>query len=87
MAMAGKRKREREADLFDDIDSRARVYLAEGRLTVVYVDGGYIGAVCAGQSGTHHLGFDPQRGWWCSCGTPGDCAHLTALRMVTNPQG
>ena len=67
-------------------DVTARRYVSEGRLTVTHLDGGYIGAVCQGHRHLHHLGHDPDRGWWCSCDRGIECVHLLALQLVTSEQ-
>ena len=81
--IAGHRNsRERDADTDDDIE-RGRRLLAEGRLTVLGMDGLRVRALCVGHRGDYDLGYDADRGWWCSCGSFGYCAHLMALRLVT----
>jgi uncharacterized Zn finger protein len=62
---------------------KARRYLAEGRLTVLQVDGDLVRAVCRGTGAIYQLGHTPGRGWRCSCAARGDCAHLLALMSVT----
>jgi hypothetical protein len=57
--------------------------LAERRLTVAYMDGEFVAALCRLPGRLCDLGYDAERGWWCSCGAPADCAHLAALKLVT----
>lgn len=66
-----------------DARDQAVRYLADGRLTVAYVDGTYVAAVCQADEGVQNLGFEIERGWWCSCEQGPECAHLTALKLVT----
>jgi sortase A len=56
----------------------------EVELTVVFRDGGYIAAVSV-DGGVLHLGHEPGRGWWCSCGRS-NCVHLAALRRCTDEE-
>lgn len=63
---------------------RALSYLAEGRLVVAYLDGAYVSAVCRLDDRVLNLGFETGEGWWCSCGGD-DCAHVAALKLVTEP--
>ena len=67
----------------ETIESKARRYLAEARLTVTAVDGDLVTATCRGQGEQYDLGYDPARGWWCTCAARGRCAHLIALMSVT----
>lgn len=63
--------------------AKGRRLLAEGRVTVVRVEGDVADAVIRGDSGEHHVGHDPARGWHCSCPARGHCSHVHALRLVT----
>lgn len=67
----------------ETVDSKARRYLVEQRLTVTRVDGDVADAVVRGDTGEHHVGRDPGRGWHCTCQARGRCSHAAALRMVT----
>jgi len=62
---------------------RGSGYLSEGRLVVAYVDGASVGAVLRTDEGVLNLGFDVDRGWWCSCPSSEECDHLAALKLVT----
>ena len=62
---------------------RGSRYLTEGRLVVAYVDGASVGAVLRTDEGVLNLGFDVDRGWWCSCRSAEECDHLAALKLVT----
>jgi hypothetical protein len=67
----------------ETVESKARRYLAEGRLTVTHVLGDQLAAVCMSESGPYDLGHTPGRGWFCSCPVRADrCSHLTALMLV-----
>jgi uncharacterized Zn finger protein len=63
--------------------AKARRYLAEARVTVTRVEGDVADAVVRGDTGEHHVGHEPARGWHCTCPARGRCAHITALRLVT----
>jgi len=68
----------------ETVEQKAARYLTEGRLTVTYVLGEHVAAVCMGQSGAYDLGYSPGRGWFCSCPVRADdCCHLRALWLIT----
>lgn len=68
----------------ENVDTKARRYLAEGRLTVMQLDALSIEAVCRGGGALYELGHTSGSGWFCSCPARGvRCAHLHALRLVT----
>jgi hypothetical protein len=56
--------------------------LANRCLTVAYMDGEYVAALCR-MPDRYDLGYDAERGWWCSCEELADCDHLAALKLVT----
>jgi hypothetical protein len=47
------------------------------------MDGEYVAALCRMPDRVYDLGYDAERGWWCSCEEVSDCAHLAALKLVT----
>jgi hypothetical protein len=61
----------------------ARRYLSEGRLRVLFVDRAHVLARCEGQRGIYQVGYEPGRGWWCSCEWGAECHHQLALKLVT----
>jgi hypothetical protein len=61
----------------------ARRYLSEGRLRVLFVDRAHVLARCEGQRGVYQVGYEPGRGWWCSCEWGAECHHQLALKLVT----
>jgi len=66
----------------ESAETKARRYLAEGRLTVLRV-GEIIGAECRGSGVVYRLGFDG-RDWFCECpALSRRCSHLLALQSVT----
>lgn len=70
----------------ENVESKGRRLLVEGRLNVIRVDGPLIVAECRGDSGeVYQLGHDPRgRGrWGCTCPARGRCSHLVALQLVT----
>lgn len=62
--------------------TKARRYLAEGRLIVRRVDGPYALAFCRGDGVMHRIEQHHDVGI-CSCPARGRCAHLLALGLVT----
>ena len=67
---------------------KAKRYLSESRLRVVYVKPPQIRATCRGGGQTYRLGFDPSKGWFCNCeAMTRNCSHLLALRLVAEPEG
>jgi uncharacterized Zn finger protein len=63
---------------------KARRYLAEGRLQVIEVRPERIAALCRGDGATYRLSWHRGR-WSCTCPALTDrCAHLAALRLVTD---
>lgn len=66
----------------ENVQTKGRRYVAEGRLTVTLVDGETIVAVCRGQGATYRLGFEAG-GWFCDCPARSTCAHVIALKLVT----
>lgn len=46
-----------------------------------------IEGLCRGRTEVFQLGFDQERGWWCSCPVQGLCHHLIALQLVTAAPG
>lgn len=71
-----------EADRIVSFEERAQQYLLEQSIDVLYADGDYVSALCQGYSKTYRLGYEKQRGWWCSCRIQGECPHLIALKGV-----
>src|SRR5438067_2276554 len=71
-----------EAGRIVSFEERASQYLAQGAIQVLFADGEHVAALCEGYSKTHRLGFEPHRGWWCSCHIQGECPHLIAVRSV-----
>ena len=76
----------------ENVETKGRRLLAEGRLEVTYVDraqGGRIVAECRGDSGARYaLGYDPRtREWRCTCEARSRCSHLVALQLVVAAGG
>lgn len=69
----------------ENADGKGRRLLTEGRLTVEFRGHADITlATCRGDSGeVYDLGFDHNRGWWCTCPARTTCSHLKALMLVT----
>lgn len=65
--------------------SKAKRYLAEGRLVIIETRPGYVEATARGDGAIHRLGYLRGR-WWCACPARStQCSHLRALRLVTCP--
>lgn len=68
----------------ENIESKGRRYLIEGRLTVRHVGAHQIRATCRGTETTWEVGYSGAR-WWCECPARSRCSHLVALQLVTSP--
>ncbi len=72
----------------ENVQSKGRRLLVEGRLTIRHVDPladrAAISATCRGDSGReYNLGFDRKDfEWRCTCEARGLCSHLVALQLV-----
>ena len=79
----------------EDAQAQGRRYASEGRLVVDVVNGYTIHATCRGDDAVYALGHDVNAHWWCECGGPWwcecgaeqTCAHLHALKLVTECDG
>jgi hypothetical protein len=56
--------------------------LANRCLTVAYMDGEYVAALCR-MTDRYDLGYHAERGWWMLLRGAGCCDHLAALKLVT----
>jgi hypothetical protein len=66
----------------ENVETKGRRYLLEGRLIVREVIGDRIRATCRGSGSTWRLGFLNDR-WYCECPARTRCSHLVALQLVT----
>ncbi len=66
----------------ENVRSKARRYLAEGRLTLLRVDADAVSAECRGGGAVYRVGFE-DGAWSCTCPARGLCCHLLALQSVT----
>lgn len=62
--------------------SKARRYLAEGRIVVERVDARSVVAVARGDGERHHVTWRRSGGWSCTCPARGRCCHLQAVGLV-----
>jgi uncharacterized Zn finger protein len=73
----------------ENAESKARRYLAEGRLELQRVDHGVVLARCLGDEGDSYSvrWDDEKKSWRCNCPAFGPrCAHVLALaRVVRKP--
>jgi uncharacterized Zn finger protein len=69
----------------ENVETKGRRLLTEGRLTVTKTLGRTIIATCKGDSGeVYMLGYDATKSEWrCTCEARGRCSHLVALQLVT----
>jgi hypothetical protein len=67
----------------ENVESKGRRYLTEGRLRVLLVKGGRVFAECRGAGAIWHPSFIGGR-WVCDC-PRGRCCHLVALQLVVAP--
>ena len=67
----------------ESIESKAKRYLAERRLTVNVVSADLVAATCRSDGVLYDTGWTPQLGWSCSCPALHRCAHITALQAIT----
>ena len=65
----------------ENIESKGRRYLIEGRLSVRRLEPNRIVAACRGTEETHRLGYE-HGDWFCTCPARGRCSHLVALQLV-----
>lgn len=70
----------------ENVETKARRYLIEGRLQVTHVNPHAIKATCRGTEQIHQLGYR-DGSWSCSCPAKGRCSHIAALQLVTLPTG
>lgn len=67
----------------ENVDTKGRRYLTEGRLRVMSVVGHTIEATCLGDGAELYvLGYRAGR-WWCNCSARTRCSHLVAVQLVT----
>lgn len=66
----------------ENVETKGRRYLTEGRLEIIYKAEGQIHAYCLGSDVRYRLGYWHGH-WACSCEARGRCAHLVALQLVT----
>ena len=67
----------------ENVETKARRYLSEGRLIVDHVSSEGVVATCRGGDTIYHMNWYPSTGWTCTCPARGVCAHLRALQLVT----
>jgi hypothetical protein len=65
----------------ENVETKGRRLLIEGRLRLRFVDPFSVIATCRGTEVTHSLAFDHGE-WFCSCPARGRCSHLAALQLV-----
>lgn len=65
--------------------TKARRYLAEGRVTLIDVSTTRVRALVRGDGQIYAAGY-VYGNWSCDCPTPTtQCSHLIALRLITAP--
>jgi hypothetical protein len=67
--------------------AKAHRLLSTGRLTVTLVSPERVEATCRGDTGAYEVGYEPGRGWFCTCAYHGrECSHLIACCLVVVPE-
>lgn len=67
----------------EDVATKARRLLTEGRVTVTRVDARQVGGMVRGDSaGVYRVAFTGGR-WWCTCEARSRCSHIRALQLCT----
>jgi hypothetical protein len=67
----------------ENASSKADRLLTCGRLTVEWIDASTIRATVRGDSAeVYRVGFQPGRGWSCTCAAFTRCSHVLALQRV-----
>lgn len=71
----------------ENIDTKARRYLTEARITITHVDATTVTAQARGSDEVYEIRGSPS-GWDCSCLAQRTCCHLRAVWLVTiRPRG
>ncbi len=75
----------------EDVLSKAKRYVGEGRLLVHAVGDKSIRGTCRGLGKTYRCGWDSDGawdgGWFCTCPSRSRCSHVLALQLVTQAGG
>ena len=66
----------------ENVETKARRYLAEGRVLIRHVDQTTVVARVRG-SDTYYRVVGDEHGWSCDCLARRRCAHETAVQLVT----
>jgi uncharacterized Zn finger protein len=67
----------------EPIEAKAARLLLEGRVHIVRVSRGDVGAHVQGDTGTRTVTWTRWGDWHCTCPARGRCSHLIAVRLVT----
>jgi uncharacterized Zn finger protein len=71
----------------ENVDTKARRYLVEGRVLIRHVDKSTVVAHIRGSDSYYRVVGD-EHGWTCDCPARRRCSHETAVMLVTlRPQG
>lgn len=68
----------------EDVLSKAKRYVGEGRLQIIQADSGSIIAACRGQGAEYTVSFMGGE-WRCTCPARTICAHIRGLQLVFTP--
>lgn len=71
----------------ENIESKARRYLIEGRVSIVAAHSHHVTALVTGTENTHHVERESSGRWVCSCPARGRCCHIAACQLVTQRPG
>jgi uncharacterized Zn finger protein len=66
----------------ENVDTKGRRYLCEGRIFLKEVSRGLVWARVRGSDEVYVVKGD-RFGWSCSCAARGKCSHLVAVQLVT----
>jgi hypothetical protein len=67
----------------ENVDTRARRALVEGRVIVNRVEGRYVSATVRSDHGALYAVRHLEGRWDCPCDARGVCSHVRAVQLVT----
>ncbi len=69
----------------ENVQTKARRLLCEGRVVVVRAHGRYVHAIVRGDSGGYYAVVHEDGQWLCPCECRQICSHVQAVMLVTAP--
>lgn len=67
----------------ENYQSKARRYVAEGRLVITAVTPTAIDATVRGAGAIYSTTWHRDSGWACNCEARGECCHVAAVKLTT----